>query len=304
MLGAILLLPLIPLAIAAVIVRLVYVLATTDTATARTPEARRASRWVAGVLGVSSVLAVATAMVLIANDRLGRGLLLAFPSALVVLQIGLAVATRIIGSAVRVRESVRVASLSPRTIGVTAPRKLLVATAVGVLGALSFAAIGCATAAADDNGLSRAFASPGEYGGIEITTPFVGSFYAVPAALAITVSTVLTVSTVIGARRWGALNQAELDIALRVAITTRTIAATAMTTAFLLVVMGWSLIEASLQVAHSPDDSAWWSIGRFGFPLGAAFGFALGIWAFIAFLVPARVRKAATAPIRLQEVRP
>ncbi|CAM3886126.1 hypothetical protein ACXYTP_05545 [Tsukamurella ocularis] len=300
----ILLLPLIPLAITAVLIRLIYVLVTTNAAAPRTPEARRASRSVAGALGAASLLAIAAAILLVADDRLGRGLLLAFPAALIVLQIGLAVATGIIGSTVRARESVRVASLAPRTIGVTAPRPLLAATAFCVVIAVTFAVIGCVTASPDDNGLARAFASPGEYGGIEITTPFVGSFYAVPAALAIVVSAVLAVATMIGARRWGALDQAELDIALRVGITTRTIAATAMATAFLLVVMGWSLIEAALQVAHSPDDSTWWSIGRFAFPVGGGLGFALGVWAFVAFLVPTRTRNTAAAPIRLREVRP
>lgn len=304
MFGAIFLLFLIPLAIAAVIIRVIYVLVTTNATTPRTPEARRASRSVAGALGVASLLAIVAAIILIAEDHLGRGLLLAFPSALIVLQTGLAVATGIIGSAVRARESVRVATLSPRTIGVTAPRKLLAATATGVVIAVALAAIGCATASYDDNGLSRAFASPGEYGGIEIMTPYIGSFYAVPAALAIVVSTVLAVGTMVGARRWGALDQAELDITLRVGITTRTIAAAAMATAFLLVVMGWSLIEASLQVAHSTEDSTAWSIGRFGFPVATAFGFALGVWAFVAFLVPSRTRNAMRTPVRLQEVRP
>ncbi|CAM3334596.1 hypothetical protein [Tsukamurella hominis] len=298
------LLPLIPLAIAAVVIRVIYVLVTTDAAAPRTPEARRASRSVAAALGVASLLAVATATTLIVDDRLGRGLLLAFPAALIVLQLGLGAATGIIGSAVRARESVRVASLSPRTIDVTAPRKLLVATVIGVMAALAFAAIGCVTASPDEAGLPRAFASPGEYGGVEITTPFTGSFYAIPAALAIVVSTLLAAITVIGARKWGALDQAELDIALRVGISTRTIAATAMATGFLLVVMGWSLIEAALQVAHSAEDSPLWAIGRFAFPAGAAMGFALGIWAFLAFLIPSRTRRTGTAAVRLEEVRP
>ncbi|MCA0157273.1 hypothetical protein LB823_13845 [Tsukamurella sp. M9C] len=304
MFTAIFLLPLIPLAIASVIIRVIYVLVTTDAAAPRTPEARRASRSVAIALGLAAVLALAAAIVLIVDDRLGRGLLLAFPAALIVLQLGLGVATGIIGSTVRARESVRIASLSPRTIGVTAPRKLLAATVIGVVIALAFSAIGCATASPDDDGLSRAFASPGEYGGVEITTPFAGSFYAIPAALAIVLSTILAVSTMFGARRWGALDQAELDIALRVGITTRTIAATAMATGFLLVVLGWSLTLAALQVANSSDDSTMWWIGRIGFPLGATYGFILGIWAFLAFLVPTRTRQTGAAAVRLREVRP
>ncbi|KXO95882.1 hypothetical protein [Tsukamurella pseudospumae] len=303
MLTLIFLLPLIPLAVLAVIARLIYVLVTTDTTAPRTPEARRASRSVAVALGVSSALAIAAATALIATDELGRGLLLAFPVALFVLQVGLAVATAIIGSAVRSRGTARAASLTTRRVSDTAPRKLLTATLVGAVIALTFAGIGCAVASDDDAGRSRAFSSPGEYGGVEITTPFTGAYYAVPVMIVVLASTALAIATIVGARRWGALDQAELDIMLRVGVSTRTIAATAVSSGILLVVLGWSLMVAALQVAHSTADSTLWTIGQYAFPAGAAFGFALGVWGFLAFLVPNRPRKTGASAAALREVR-
>lgn len=286
---------LVPAAVAAVLVRLILTLTGTDRARPRTPEAQRASRSSAIAIGVSSLLAVMAALYLISTDRWGRGYLLAGPVSMVILQLGLAATTLIISTAIRSQGQVRVAGLSPRRVSDNAPRSLTVATAMGVLAALVLAAIASAVASIDDaTGVYRAFMSPGEYGGVDIRTPFAGSFYSLPLMITLLVSAVVATTTLIGAHRWGALNQPDVDLTLRLGISTRTVAATAMSTGLTLTIVCWSLSFAAFQVAGSADDSTAWSIGRFAFPAAGILGFVLGAWAFTAFLFPTvrrRVRR-------------
>lgn len=299
------LLPLIPLAVTAVVAWLIFTLLGTNRTEPLTPEAQRASRASAIALVVAAVIAVIAAGSLVATDEYGRGILLAGPVFLLVVQFGLAADTAIISTAVRAKGDVRVAGLSPRKVSDNIPRALSAAALIVVIAALTFAAIASAVASTDDaSGEDIAFASANEYGGVETFTPFPGAFYSVPLAAVLVVSTIVAAGTLAGARRWGALNQPTMDLALRLGISTRTVAATAMSAGLTLAVLGWMLFAAALQVSNSPDDSTLWRIGMYAFPIAGFVGVIVSAWAFLAFLFPTLGRRTANTPIRLLEVRP
>ncbi|WP_212554859.1 hypothetical protein [Tsukamurella paurometabola] len=300
-----LLLPLIPLAVSAVVVWLIFTLLGTNRTEPLTPEAQRASRASAVALGFAAVLAVIAAGSLIATDEYGRGIVLAGPVFLLVVQFGLAADTAIISTSVRTKGDVRVAGLSPRKVSDNMPRALAAATLIVVIVALTFVAIASAVASTDDDsGKDIAFASANEYGGVETFSPFPGAFYSVPLAAVLVVSMIVGAGTLVGAGRWGALNQPTMDLALRLGISTRSVAASAMSAGLTLAIVGWMLFAAALQVSGSPDDSTLWRFGTYAFPIAALVGIVVGMWAFLAFLFPMLGRKSANAPIRLQEVRP
>jgi hypothetical protein len=287
------LLPLIPLAVGAVILWLIFTLLGTNRTEPLTPEARRASRTSAIALTVAAVLAVVSAALLIATDDYGRGILLAGPVFLLVLQLGLAADTAIISTAVRTKGDVRVAGLSTRRVSDSTPRALAVGTIVTVVLAVVLSAIAVSVASRDSwSGESTAFSSANENGGVDVSSPFPGSFYTVPLVGVLVVSVVIAALTLAGARRWGALNQPTMDLALRLGISTRSVAATAMIAALTVIIEGWPLFGAALQVSNTPDDSSFWQIGTYAFPIAALVGVVIGAWAFIAFLFPTAGRRA------------
>lgn len=285
---------LVPLAAAALLTRLGLSLLGVGNARAITPEAKRATRSIGIALAAATVIAIAAASYLVSTDRFGRGVLLVVPVSLIALQLGLSAATVIISTTVRSPGSIRVAGLSTRRVTDTTPRVLAAATVLGVLVSLVLAVTACSVASVDEfSGEYRYFASRTETGS-QSFGPFAGSFYSIPLAVVLLLSVLITAGTLLGARRWGALNQPDLDLALRLGISTRTVAATAMCVGSALLVLGGSLAEAASQVAHSPDDSTLWAIARVAMPVTALGGIGLGIWAFIAFLFPTFGHRART----------
>lgn len=284
--------PIVPLAVALVLTRLILTLVGTGTTRPLTPEARRASRSSGIALAVAALLAVAAATYLIATDRFGRGILLAGPAAMLVIQLGLAAATMIISTAVRRDTDSRIAALSPRTVTTTAPRSLTIATVIGVAIALALTGIASAVASLDEySGEYRSFTYSTGPDSSRTFGAFPGSYYSVPLAIVLVLSTLVAAATVVGVQRWGALNQPEMDLTLRLGISTRTIAATAMSAGTTLTLYGIALFNAAAKMASSPDDSALWMIGRFAYPAVVIFGLALGAWSFIAFLFPSLGRR-------------
>lgn len=283
---------LVPLAGAALVIRLVFTLIGVGSTRAITPEAKRATRSIGIALGAASLIGIAVSAYLVSTDEFGRGVLLVVPASLISLQLGLAAATVIISTTVRSPGAIRVAGLRERRVSDTTPRILTAATTFGATLAITLAAIACSVASPDEfSGEYRYFTSRTATGS-QSFGPFAGSFYSVPLVIALVVSVLIATATLFGARRWGALNQPELDLALRLGISTRTVAAAAMSVAFTLAIVSATLAEAASRMSDSPDDSTLWEIARVAMPVTAVGSVGLGIWGFIAFLFPTLRRRA------------
>ncbi|GAA1077324.1 hypothetical protein [Tsukamurella spumae] len=277
-----------------VIIRLIVTLSRTQGVLPPTDESRRASRWSASALAISFGVAILATTWVFATDRLGRGVLLAGPVFLTVLQLGVLATTVIIGTAVRSNSGTRVASLGTRRAYDSAPRLLATMTGAGAVLAVTIGVIACRTASVDSgSGEFRAFEYTTAEGSRSTYSPFAGAFYSGPLVLTLMTSVVIAALTLVGAQRWGALDQPGADRALRMSISTRAVAATAMITSLLLVILGLSLSQAAFRVASAPDDSGWWAIGRVCFPAAVLAGALLGTWALVAFLLPTLGRRGA-----------
>ncbi|KXP09253.1 hypothetical protein AXK57_14685 [Tsukamurella pulmonis] len=292
MLSLLFFVPIVPVIIAVVVITMVVSLTGSGRVRPLTPEARRASLSAGLSLALSVGFAFIAAAWLITTDELGRGILLAGPVFVLVIQLGLAAATTIISTAIRSSGDVRMAALGTRRAADSAPRFLTAATGVGVAAAFAILFIACIVADID-RGTSeyRAFTHLRNDGSVSTFAPFAGSFYSGPLAITLAISIVTTVVTLIGAQRWGALDHLEFDVTLRLGISVRTVAGTAMTAALILVLVGASTSQAAFEMSDSPDDTVWWLLGRIGFPTAAAFGLGLGAWALLAFLAPALGRR-------------
>lgn len=283
-----------PLALAAIITRLVLTFVESRRIAAQSAETRRAHRAITAAFAVASVIAVGAAAYLFATDEYGRGYLLIPGAILLCLQLGLAAATAIISTTVRGDGSVRVAGLAPRGISTSTPRNLVTVAAIAIALAVITAVTACSVASIDDyTGEFRRFGYATGAGSYRSFGPFPGTFYTVPLLGVLAISIVIGAATVIGAARWGALNQLEADVALRLSIATRTVATSTMIAGSIALLESTMLATAALEISGSPDDSWMWAIGRVGFPIAAVVSFAALAWAFVVFLFPLLSRRAA-----------
>lgn len=293
MLSLLIFVPVIPLAITAVVIALVVSLTSSSRTRPQTPEARRASVSSGTALAVSVVAAISAAGWLITTGEYGRGVLLSGPVFVLVIQAGIAAATMIISTSIRSRGETRTATLGTRRASDGAPRLLTITTAVGATIAFTIMAVASSVAVLDSGtGEYRAFTYLRSDDARSTFSPFAGSFYSAPLAITLAVSAIIAAATLVGAQRWGALDQPEYDVTLRLGVSVRTVAATAMTTALILMIVGASLCQAAFRMAGSPEDTAWWTVARIALPIVPVLGLVLGAWSFFAFLSPTLGRKA------------